>query len=155
MSALAAALLLLAGERTVLGVWERWGALRDGAPVRCFAMAQPVLPGGRTDARGAFASVLAQPGGTPRHSVFFRLSRRRAPAASITLTVGERRFTLVGDAATARAPDAATDRAIVGAMRGGRAMSLATSDAAGRAFTDTYPLAGAATAVDAAMLGCR
>ncbi|MGJ3628438.1 hypothetical protein AB5I41_18585 [Sphingomonas sp. MMS24-JH45] len=61
---------------------------------------------------------------------------------------------MVGDAATARAPDAATDRAIVGAMRGARAMTVSTLDAGGRTIADTYALAGAATAIDAAALGC-
>lgn len=151
---LAVVLLLAAGDRVALGVWERWGAFRDTAPARCFAIAQPVLPGGRTDRRGAFASVTGVPGGVPRHSLFLRLSRPRPASASITLAIGDRRFALVGDARSARAPDAATDRAIVAAMRGARAMSVATLDLAGRPFADSYALRGAATAIDAAILGC-
>ncbi len=113
--------LALAGERVALGVWHRWAAIREAGsvggagPRRCFAIAQPVLPGGDSDRRGA----------------------------------------LVGDRATARAPDAATDRAILNAIRSARAMTLVTLDAAGRTIADTYPLAGAATAIDAAQLGCR
>lgn len=151
---LLAAALLLAGERATLGIWERWGAFRDSEPARCFAIAQPLLPGGRTNRGGAFASVAGVPGAVPRHSVFLRLSRRRGAAAAITLAIGERRFALVGDAVSARAPDAATDRAIVAAMRGAPAMSVSTISVAGQPFADRYPLRGAATAIDAAILGC-
>lgn len=150
--------LALAGERVALGVWERWAAIRDagnGAGPRCFAIAQPVLAGGDSDRRGAFASVAARQGPARAPAVFYRLSRARGAGAAITLTVGERRFALVGDRTTARAPDAATDRAILNAMRSAHAMTLATLDADGRTIADSYPLAGAATAIDAAQLGCR
>ena len=72
----------------------------------------------------------------------------------MTLAIGERRFTLSANTDAAWAPDAATDRAIVAAMRGARSMSVAAVSARGRAFADTYALAGAATAIDAAALGC-
>ena len=74
--------------------------------------------------------------------------------ARITLAVGERRFALTGDVTGARAPDAATDRAIVAALRAGRLMTLSTADRAGRSIADSYTLAGAPTAIDAAQLGC-
>ncbi|WP_339345746.1 hypothetical protein [uncultured Sphingomonas sp.] len=153
--------LALAGERVALGVWHRWAAIREAGsvggagPRRCFAIAQPVLPGGDSDRRGAFGSVAARQGAARAPAVFFRLSHARGAGAAITLVVGERRFALVGDQATARAPDAATDRAILNAIRSARAMTLVTLDAAGRTIADTYPLAGAATAIDAAQLGCR
>lgn len=145
-----AAALLLAGERTALGVWQRWAALRDTAPTRCFAITQPVRGDGTPDRRGGFASV------APRaaHVVYFRLSTPRRPRAAITLAVGERRFALTGDAQAARAPDAATDRAIVGALRGAGAMSLSYVAANGRPVAEAYVLDGAATAIDAAALGC-
>ena len=151
-----ALLLALAGERAALGVWERWGAIRDSAPARCFAISQPVVAAGGTDRRGGFASVVARAGGVPgRYIVFVRLTRARAEKASVTLAIGERRFALVGTGPlSARAPDAATDRAIVGAMRGGRSMSVSTTGAGGGAFADSYALAGAATAIDAANMAC-
>lgn len=151
---IASFLLLAAGARTPLGVWQHWAALRDGPPPRCFAIAQPLRRDGTTDRRGGYAAVAARQGAARVPSVFFRLSRPRGNGAALTLAIGERRFALSGDRETARAPDAATDRAIVAAMRGSRAMTLATLDVAGRAVSDTYPLAGAATAIDAAQLGC-
>ena len=153
------ALALLAGEREAIGIWERWGAMRDaGPPLRCFALAQPVTPGangaGGTDRRGGFASVAARVDGTRRQAVFVRFSVARQSDTPITLAIGERRFGLRGDTRGARAPDAATDRAIVAAMRGGRSMSVSGIARGGRPFADTYALTGAATAIDAASLAC-
>ena len=67
---------------------------------------------------------------------------------------GERRFTLAANTADAWAADAPSDRAIVAAMRGSRSMSVEAVGEGGRPFADTYALAGAATAIDAAALGC-
>lgn len=151
---LIAAALALAAERGALGVWQRWAALREGEPPRCFAVAQPVRDDGTTDRRGGFASVVARARATRTPSVYFRLSRPRGDDARVTLAVGERRFALAGDVTSARAPDAATDRAIVAALRAGRLMTLTTADRAGRPIADSYTLAGAPTAIDAAQLGC-
>ena len=43
--ALALALQAAASGRTLLGVHARWGAFRDSAPPRCFAIARPLLDG--------------------------------------------------------------------------------------------------------------
>lgn len=138
-----------ASARDTIGVWQRWGAFCDAAPPRCYAIARSV--GGRP--RGA-ASVATWPGRGLRNSLHLRLSRPRHRALPITLTIGERRFQLVGTAQDAWAADAPSDRAIVAAMRGGRAMSVEAVSAGGRPFADAYPLAGAATAIDAAALAC-
>lgn len=147
------ALLLAAAPvaaRDTIGVWKRWGAFRDVRPSRCFAIARPFGP-----ARGqGFASVASWPGRGLSASLSLHLSRLRDPALPVTLTVGERRFALVGTAADAWAADAPSDRAIVAAMRGGRSMSVEAVGPGGRPFADTYALAGAATAIDAAVLAC-
>lgn len=158
-SAILLALALIVGERQAIGVWERWGAIRDaGPPRRCFALAQPVIQGTSgavgTDRRGGFASVAARVDGTRRQAVFVRFTTLRQPGTPITLGIGERRFALRGDARGARAPDQATDRAIVAAMRGGRSMSVSGIATGGRPFADTYVLTGAATAIDAASIAC-
>jgi len=46
------------------------------------------------------------------------------------------------------------DAAIVAAMRSAGTMSVSATDSAGRRFTDRYSLEGAATALDAATVGC-
>ena len=46
------------------------------------------------------------------------------------------------------------DLAIITAMRAGRSLSVEALGAGGRPFADVYALAGAATAIDAAAVGC-
>ena len=147
MSMLLAIALQAATARESLGVFERWGAFRE--PQRCFAIAQPVRAGSP-----GFASIASFPARRIRGQFHARLSRQRASRAQVTLSVGERRFQLVGGASDAWAPDARTDAAIVAAIRSARSMSVESVDAAGRPFADTYALRGAATAIDAAALGC-
>lgn len=141
--------LLLAGERAAIGVYDAWGAFRDDSPPRCYAIAAPVRSGSR-----AFASVAARFGRPGRPALYVRLSQSRNQEAPVTLSIGERRFTLSGNARAVWSPDGSTDRAIVAAMRGGRSMSVAAVSASGRPFADSYALGGAATAIDAASLGC-
>jgi len=140
------------GGRETLGVFDRWGAFRSTQPLACFAVATPVSPGGDPGWRG-FASIATWPGRGIRGQLHLRLSRARAPGARVTLSIGERRFDLVAGAADAWAPDARTDAAIVAAIRSSRSMSVESTAATGP-FADTYTLRGAATAIDAAALGC-
>lgn len=148
---LALALQAVAGRQS-LGIFERWGAFRDAAPTRCYAIAEPL--GGAGRGRRAFASVATWPGDGSRNQLHVRLSRDRAPTARVTLSIGERRFELLAGLADAWSPDARTDLAIVAAMRAGRSMSVETLSTRGAPFADTYALRGAATAIDAAAVGC-
>jgi hypothetical protein len=148
------ALLLLAAalqQRDALGVFESWGAFRDASPLRCYAVAQPVE---RYRTARPFASVASWPREGVRNQLHIRLSRARAANARVTLSVGERRFELRAGEADAWAPDARTDQAVVSAIREGRSMSVESVAANGAPFADTYALKGAATAIDAAALGC-
>lgn len=147
---IALALLLTMLPRDALGTFGSWGAFRDPSPLRCFAIARPV--GGGRDA--PFASIATWPGQRLRNQLHIRLSRTRAANARVTLAIGERRFELRAGDADAWAPDARTDAAVVAAIRDGRSMSVETIAANGAAFADTYALTGAATAIDAAALGC-
>jgi hypothetical protein len=144
-----AALLQVQGRES-LGVFGSWGAFRDAAPARCYAIAQPA----RGRRRGAFASVANWPAAGARSQLHIRLSRPRDPRAKVTLSVGERRFELIAGASDAWAPDARTDIAIVTAMRSSRSMSVESLARGGGAFADVYALQGAATAIDAAAMGC-
>ncbi|ATY33842.1 hypothetical protein [Sphingomonas psychrotolerans] len=148
---IALALLLLVPPRDALGTYGSWGAFRDPSPLRCFAIARPVM---RVRNGQPFASIATWPGQGLRNQLHIRLSRQRAPNARVTLAIGERRFELRAGDADAWAPDARTDAAIVAAIRDGRSMSVETIAINGAAFADTYGLKGAATAIDAAALGC-
>ncbi|KQM74118.1 hypothetical protein ASE72_06150 [Sphingomonas sp. Leaf20] len=149
-------LLLLAvatpvAARDTIGIYTGWGAFRDATPPRCYAIARPVMAGGRST---GFASVATWPRRGLRASLHIRLSRERDRSAGVTLTVGERRFALVANGLDAWASDAPSARAIVAALRSGRSMSVEAVGVGGRPFADVYALSGAATAIDAAVLAC-
>jgi len=149
-------LLLVAAPamaRESLGVFDNWGAFTDASPKRCYAIAQPMQRGGAAGWR-PFASIATWPGQGARNQLHIRLSHERDPRARVTLSVGERRFELVAGNADAWAPDARTDAAVVAAIRSSRSMSVETLGKSGQPFADIYPLRGAATAIDAATLGC-
>lgn len=138
-------------RRQTIGVHQSWGAFRDASPPKCFAIARPPGVGQRNP---AFASVAIWPGNAARPQFHARLSRTKRADARVTLSIGERRFALIAGPDDAWAPDPATDAAIVAAMRGARSMSIESVGVGGRPFADTYSLPGAATAIDAAVLGC-
>jgi hypothetical protein len=143
-----------AKARDSLGVFGGWGAFRDTAGPRCYAIAEPSrTSAGKADWR-AFASVGTWPRSHVRGQLHIRLSRPLPPGTKAYLSIGERRFALVSGKADAWAQDARMDAAIIAAMRSATTMSIESSATNGRPFSDLYELKGAATAMDAAALGC-
>jgi hypothetical protein len=136
--------------RDSLGVFGDWGAFRDPQVPRCYAIA--AAQNARTGQ--PFASVGTWPRRQVRGQVHVRLSRAVAPSASISLSVGGEQFELAGGGADAWAQGRRMDAAIVAAMRSAGSMSVSARDRSGRRFTDRYSLEGAATAMDAATVGC-
>lgn len=149
MTRLAALLLLLVAAplaaRESLGVYDSWAAFRDAKPARCYAIAKaqgsPPAP--------AYATVSNWPEKKVRGAVHFVLSRAVADKGTVRLVVGTTRFTLVAKGRNAWAKDPREDAAIVAALRSAARMSVSDGG-----FTDRYTLAGAATAIDAATVGC-
>jgi hypothetical protein len=156
--ALPLALLALAAPlaaRDSLGMFDSWGAFRDPDVPRCYAIAAAQRISARSSGSyEAYADVGTWPGRGVRGQVHFRLSRELAERPRITLSVGGQRFELTGGGADAWAADGRMDAAIIAAMRSTGSMSVRATDSAGRRFTDRYSLAGAATAMDAATVGC-
>jgi hypothetical protein len=149
----ALALLLLAAPlaaKDSLGVFGDWGAFRDPSVHRCYAIAAAQNP----RSGQPYASVGTWPRRNVRGQVHVRLSRTIAPSATISLSVGGQRFELTGGGGDAWARDRRMDAAIVAAMRSAGSMSVSARDRSGRRFTDRYSLVGAATAMDAATVGC-
>lgn len=134
-----------------LGVFDNWGAFRDPAEPRCYAIAMSDKD--RSNPQG-FADVGTWPRKGVRGQVHFRLSRQLAAGAWISLSLGGTRYPLSGGGADAWARDKRMDAAIVAAMRSADSMSVTAVDRAGRRFTDRYSLKGAPTAMDAATVGC-
>lgn len=139
--------------RDSLGVFADWGAFRDPETPRCYAIAAAETRASRRDF-AAFASVGTWPNRNVRSQVHFRLGRRLADNSRVQLAIGGQRFTLTAGDGDAWATDARADRAIVAAMRAAGRMSISATDDRGNRFTDSYSLAGAASAIDAANLGC-
>ncbi|MFT3965890.1 MAG: hypothetical protein QM690_08420 [Sphingobium sp.] len=138
--------------RDSLGVFESWGAFRDPGVPRCYAIAQPAASA--TGRWRPFASIGYWPRANIRGQVHIRLSREIADRSPLTLSIGERQFPLVGGGADAWAASKQGDAAIIAAMRSATSMSIAARARTGAGFADTYRLRGAATAIDAAALGC-
>lgn len=144
----ALALLALAAPlaaRESLGVYDSWAAFKDAAPLRCYAIAKAQ----GTPAAPAYATVSHWPDKGVRGTVHLVLSREVPAKAAVRLTVGDKRFELVAKGRNAWGADARADAAIVAAMRSAARMSVS-----GPGFADRYTLSGAATAIDAATVGC-
>jgi len=142
-----------AAPRTALGIFDGWGAFREPQTPRCYALAAPSATIGRAQVK-AYASVGYWPRSRIRGQFYIRLSKERGAGRELRLTVGSRRFILTGNGIHGWASDARMDAAIIAAMRAAPSMSVESNTAAGGAIADTYRLRGAATAIDAAALGC-
>jgi hypothetical protein len=136
-----------------LGVFGEWAAFRDPAVPRCYAIAMAAPSALQRDFQ-PYAAVGTWPRRQVRGQVHFRLSRRLQPGAPIVLTLGGARFTLRGGGGDAWAVDRRMDAGIVAAMRSAREMTVSAKGADGRGFSNTWQLAGAATAMDAATVAC-
>jgi hypothetical protein len=150
------ALLALAAPlvaKDSLGVFSSWGAFRDPQFGRCYAISKPEATRRARDYR-PYASVGTWPRRGVRGQLHFRMSRKMAERPGASLRIGDRRFALTGGGGDAWAQDKAMDAAIVAAMRATVTMVVSARDTRGRVFSDRYDLAGAATAMDAATVGC-
>ncbi len=152
---LAAALLLAAPAlaRDGLGTFGQWAAFRDPQTPRCYAIAMAAPSTMQRDYQ-PFASIGWWPRNQVRGQVHFRLSRKLQPNAPINLSIGGQRIQLVGGGGDAWAADKRGDAAIIAEMRSAGQMTVSARDASGRGFSNSYDLQGAATAMDAAAVGC-
>ncbi len=146
-----------ASAKDSLGVYSSWAAFRDPGALRCYAIAQPrdpVLESEKIREYTPYATIATWPRRSVRNQVHVRLSRKIGQDARVRMVIGNKGFTLTGGGGDAWGEDKAMDAAIVAAMRSGARMNITSRDSRGRRFTDRYTLKGAATAIDAAVLGC-
>ena len=138
--------------RDSLGVYDGWGAFRDASPLHCYAIAEPE---GRSQAKWRpFASVSWWPAQAARGQVHIRLSRQIRSGASVMLVAGGRKWRLKAGQYDAWSPSARHDAFILTRLRSAPSFSVSSVAATGGGFADTYLLKGAASAFDAAALGC-
>jgi hypothetical protein len=158
----AAAVLALAGliiapaasARDRLGVWNDWGAFRDAGVPRCYAIAMPADQPGQRHVVQPFITVADWPRRNIHGEVHVRLPREPIPGRPVLVVIGTQRFTLVSSGSDAWSADRRTDAAIIAALRSNPDMTVYAHDRSGRPMRDSYRLAGAASAMDAASLGC-
>ncbi len=153
VACVALALAAPAAAKDRLGVYQSWAAFRDAEPLRCYAIAAPEDSAG-TPERNPYLSIGFWPRRGVTHQIYVRLSREKSANSGITLSVGGRRFRLIGNASGGWAADRQTDLAIVTAIRGATALSVESIGRNGRPIVDAYALRGAPSAIDAAALGC-
>jgi hypothetical protein len=149
-----AMLLLLAGlaiaapakARIPLGQYERWGAFRE-PPGRCFALSEPI--GVKRRDGGPYVAIVRTIGGGPPR-LHVAAGRAVQAGAPLRLEIGDRSFVL----ADTGGRDARADARIIAAIRRADRLRVMGIDVRGRHFHDDYPLTGAPSAIDAAIVGC-
>jgi hypothetical protein len=136
---------------TVVLAGGAWSAIDQRTACEASSRSQRVAP---KDKVQAIAGISFTPDRGHWGEFHARLSRMPRGDASVMLTIGGQPFLLVtrGGWAWSRGPLQA--QAIIAAMRGATAMSLASRDAAGVRFSDPYLLDGAPAAIDAAAARC-
>lgn len=139
--------------RDSLGMFGTWAAFRDPQVPRCYAIAMADPSTLQRDYQ-PYADVATWPRAGLRGQVHFRLSRKVQAGAPIILNLGDQKFTLVGGGGDAWAADKRADAAIVAAIRSAQTMTVSARGADGRGFSNSWKLQGAATAMDAAAIGC-
>lgn len=150
---LLAPLALHAAERQTLGVYGEWAGFRDAQGPRCYAIARPFSTHGAPQFK-SYASIGYWPKSRIRGQFYARLSKPLGKGRELRLTIGERRFILRGNGMHGWAGDARMDAAIISAMRASNTMRVHGATQSGSTINDIYDLRGAATAIDAAALGC-
>lgn len=138
-----------------LVVSARWAAFSEAKPHRCYAvtMARSVAFKQQDGVQPALG-VVVWPERNIKMQLYIKLSSQRQPGTPLRLHINGGRFDLVSAGYNAWAADAASDQAFVDALRMGGVVAVVGTGRDGKAIRDVYSANGAATAIDAARLGC-
>ncbi len=136
-----------------LGIFNSWGAFRDLNVPRCYALAESEEITGKAE-RKSYASVGFWPKRNIRAQFHVRLSRDRSSNSRVMVGIGGRRFQLTANRSDGWSQDKRMDAAIIAALRSANSMTIESTGRNGKPIVDAYLLRGAATAIDAASLGC-
>lgn len=136
-----------------LGIYNSWGAFRDPDIPRCYAIAESEEITGKAE-RKSFATVGYWPNRKIRRQFHVRLSRDRSTNSRVIVSIAGRRFQLTANRSDGWSQDRRMDAAIIAAIRSATSMTVESVGRDGKPIVDAYRLRGAATAIDAASLGC-
>lgn len=128
-----------------------WAAIVFGS--RCEARSRASVSTGQAKPQG-YAGFAFDAHGPASGTFYAHLSRTARPGSTAMATIAGQPFLLIARGDWAWSGGAAQDSAIISAARTGGTMRIESRDGAGRRFFDYYPLAGAATAIDAAAADC-
>ncbi len=142
-----------AQARENLGMYSGWGAFRDAEVPRCYAISLAIPSRLHRDYE-PYVAIGTWPAKGIRNQVHFRLSRKIANGSGLVLKIDNERFRLTGGGGDAWAKDKKMDATIISRMRSAKSMTLFARGANGKGFSNTWPLPGAASAMDAATLAC-
>ena len=148
-----AAISLPVAAKESLGIFYGWGAFRDADVPRCYAIAESQDITGKAE-RKSYISVGYWPRRDAHAQFYVRLSRDRSVNSRVMVGIGGRRFQLIANRSDGWAQDRRIASAIIAAMRSANSMTIESTGRDGRPIVDAYLLRGAATAIDAASLGC-
>ena len=140
----------MAAQQQSLGIFGLWGAFRNDG--RCYAISEPVRARAEQGQR-PFVAGGHRPG-AGGGQLHVRLGREKRQGSAVLVRIDGRSFQLIGAGRDAWAPDAAADAEIQSAMRTGVDLHVESRSVRGTRFREEYRLSGAATAMDAAAIGC-
>ncbi|MEJ6594484.1 hypothetical protein [Parasphingorhabdus sp.] len=136
-----------------LGIFNSWGAFRDSEIPRCYAIAESEEITGKAQ-RKSFATIGFWPRRKIRRQFHVRLSRDRSTNSRLIVSIAGRRFQLTASRFDGWSQDKRMDASIISAIRSATSMTVESVGRNGKPIVDAYRLRGAATAIDAASLGC-
>jgi invasion protein IalB len=132
-----------------LGTFEAWTAIEQPEKTSkvCYMVARPAKSQPEGAKRGdVFLTVMHRPTAKQRDEVSFQSGYPFKPGAPVVLDVEKKKFDLFTkpetDAEGAWSRDAAMDKALVDAMKGGNSLTVKGTSGRGTETTDTFSLAG-------------
>lgn len=146
-----------AAEPKALGAFRDWMVfvLDEGQGRACWMASRPKKQEGNFTKRGeAHVLVTHRPAEKAFDTISVLAGYSFAPGGDASVQIGKQEFKLFVDGDGAWARDAATDRAIVQAMRAGTTLVVRGTSARGTKSIDTYSLAGSSAAYDAMSRAC-
>lgn len=146
-----------ANAQEVLGTFSDWTAFTDKVSGKqiCYVGSKPKKAEGNYSKRDdAFVLVTHRPAEKVIGEVSIETGYAYKAGSSPQVAIGDHTFTLFSKGTNAWAKDAAADRQLVAAMKGGSEMVVKGTSSRGTATTDTYSLSGFSAAYTAIGKAC-
>ncbi|MFO1128608.1 MAG: invasion associated locus B family protein [Rhodospirillales bacterium] len=155
--AVAVALASPAAAQDVLGTFGAWTAFseKSGGKLTCYVGSKPKKMDGKYTSRDpAYLLVTHRPAEKVKGEVSFQAGYTFKPGSEPVVSIGSRTFKLFTKESNAWATDAAADKQLVQAMKGGSDLVFKGTSSRGTAITDTYALTGFTAAMAAIDQAC-